>query len=114
MARVELAISTFARAGLNNPAGQVVTMAEGAQFDNDGHSILRVFFSPTVDDAIITIAPLEVTISGLGVSSVISLPSDPTTYLWFGPFDPTTFNHSGKVYVDTDKSVTMTVFREPH
>ncbi len=117
MARVDLTINAFARAGITDPTGQSVIAANDAMFQNDGRTVLRIanasgfsanlsMETPGTADGVLAIADL-----------VPAAQANATTF-WYGPFETGLFNQTsgadaGKVYVNTDQTVTITAFRLP-
>ena len=101
MARLELAIQTVTRAGVNIGSGQAVLLADGAQLANDGKTILKL--ANTTGAPIVVTFQTPQTILGAPSLAVadqtFSVPA--TSDRWIGPFPGTAFNNaSNKLLID--------------
>lgn len=117
MARTDLTVNQFARAGIADPAGQAVTSGNGAMVANSNQKVmLRVanasgmtstltFTTPGTADGVLAIADLTAALLTGNTA-------------WYGPFETGLFNQpsgadAGKIYIDTTQNVTITAFQVP-
>src|SRR3990170_1634405 len=115
MARVDLTLNSFVRSGITDPTGQSVTAANDAMVTNDGKTVLRIVNASGVSATLSFETPGDVT--GLAIADLIPAAQATGTTFWYGPFETGVFNQisadAGKVYVNTDQTVTITAFRLP-